>query len=174
MVPFAPRGMTAEEVKQRCIEARQPVLQPAVDLQAQPGLQVNGRGWFMWSHFYSINLLFRSEVMQSGNFPWATRRIRAADQSRTQPGIRREPTGGSVLTMGSSHRPRHSGRRCAHPWTAAPRADAGADRHVLRARARFFDRLRRHRRERRRYSWLAISTPASWRALPAGRSARCM
>jgi hypothetical protein len=31
--------------------------------------EANGRGWFMWSHFYSINLLFRSEVMQRRNFP---------------------------------------------------------------------------------------------------------
>ncbi len=31
--------------------------------------EANGRGWFMWSHFYSINLLFRSEVMQRRNYP---------------------------------------------------------------------------------------------------------
>ncbi len=39
MVPFAPRGMTAEEVEQRCIDARQPLLQPAVHFPAQPGLR---------------------------------------------------------------------------------------------------------------------------------------
>ena len=45
------------------------VLQPVFHLPAQPGLQVNGRGWFMWSHFFSINLLFRAEVLQRQEFP---------------------------------------------------------------------------------------------------------
>jgi radical SAM superfamily enzyme YgiQ (UPF0313 family) len=68
MVPFAPRGLTAEEVKQRCIEARQKfyglssVLRRGFD-------KVNSSNWFMWAHFFSINLLFRSEVLQRKDFP---------------------------------------------------------------------------------------------------------
>ena len=69
MVPFAPRGMTADEVKQRCIEARQALLQPASIFRRSLDFSVNGRDWFMWSHFFSINLLFRSEVLQRKDFP---------------------------------------------------------------------------------------------------------
>ena len=30
---------------------------------------MNSKNWFMWSHFFSINLLFRSEVLQRKDFP---------------------------------------------------------------------------------------------------------
>jgi radical SAM superfamily enzyme YgiQ (UPF0313 family) len=68
MVPFTPRGITAEEVKQRCIEARQrfygfsSIFKRGLD-------KVNSENWFMWSHFFSINMLFRSEVLQRKDFP---------------------------------------------------------------------------------------------------------
>jgi radical SAM superfamily enzyme YgiQ (UPF0313 family) len=69
MVPFAPRGMTAEEVKQRCIEARQQFYSLRSILRRSANFSVNSRNLFMWSHFFSINLLFRSEVLQRKDFP---------------------------------------------------------------------------------------------------------
>ena len=68
MVPFAPRGLTAEEVKQRCITARQKFY--SLSSVFRRGLdRVNSSNWFMWAHFFSINLLFRSEVLQRKDFP---------------------------------------------------------------------------------------------------------
>jgi radical SAM superfamily enzyme YgiQ (UPF0313 family) len=69
MVPFTPRGMTAEQVKQRCIEARQKFYSVASIFRRSLDFGVNSQNWFMWSHFFSINLLFRSEVMQRKDFP---------------------------------------------------------------------------------------------------------
>jgi radical SAM superfamily enzyme YgiQ (UPF0313 family) len=69
MVPFAPRGITAELVKQRCIEARQKFYGFRSILRRGFDFQVNSRNWFMWTHFFSINMLFRSEVMQRKDFP---------------------------------------------------------------------------------------------------------
>jgi radical SAM superfamily enzyme YgiQ (UPF0313 family) len=69
MVPFAPRGMTAEQVKQRCIEARQKFYSLASIFRRSVDFRVNSQNWFMWSHFFSINLLFRSEVTQRKDFP---------------------------------------------------------------------------------------------------------
>ncbi len=69
MVPFAPRGMTANHVKQRCIEARQKFYSIASIFRRSLDFQVNSESWFMWTHFFSINLLFRSEVLQRKDFP---------------------------------------------------------------------------------------------------------
>ena len=69
MVPFAPRGLTAEDVKQRCIEARQQFYSLRSILKRSANFSVNSRNLFMWSHFFSINLLFRSEVLQRKDFP---------------------------------------------------------------------------------------------------------
>jgi radical SAM superfamily enzyme YgiQ (UPF0313 family) len=69
MVPFAPRRMTAEEVKQRCIDARQRFYGVSSIFRRGLDFQVNSRTWFMWSHFFSINLLFRAEVLQRKDFP---------------------------------------------------------------------------------------------------------
>jgi radical SAM superfamily enzyme YgiQ (UPF0313 family) len=69
MVPFAPRGMTAEQVKQRCIEARQQFYGYSSILRRGFDLQVNARNFFMWTHFFSINLMFRSEVLQRKDYP---------------------------------------------------------------------------------------------------------
>jgi radical SAM superfamily enzyme YgiQ (UPF0313 family) len=69
MVPFAPRGMTADAVKIRCIEARQRFYRFGSIVRRSLDFQVNSRTWFMWSHFFSINLLFRSEVLQRKDFP---------------------------------------------------------------------------------------------------------
>jgi radical SAM superfamily enzyme YgiQ (UPF0313 family) len=69
MVPFAPRGMTAEDVERRCIEARQRFYSFSSIAQRSLDFQVNSGSFFMWSHFFSINLLFRSEVLQRKGFP---------------------------------------------------------------------------------------------------------
>jgi radical SAM superfamily enzyme YgiQ (UPF0313 family) len=69
MVPFAPRGISAEQVKERCIEARQTFYSLRSILRRGMDFRVNCGNWFMWSHFFSINWLFRSEVMQRKDFP---------------------------------------------------------------------------------------------------------
>jgi radical SAM superfamily enzyme YgiQ (UPF0313 family) len=69
MVPFTPRGMTAEDVKQRCIDARQRFYSFGSIARRSLDFEVNSRNWFMWTHFFSINLLFRSEVLQRKDFP---------------------------------------------------------------------------------------------------------
>jgi radical SAM superfamily enzyme YgiQ (UPF0313 family) len=69
MVPFAPRGMTAGTVAARCVEARQRFYSMRSILRRGLDRGVNGRSWFMWTHFFSINLLFRSEVLQRRDFP---------------------------------------------------------------------------------------------------------
>ncbi len=69
MVPFAPRGMTAQQVKERCIEARQAFYGYPSIFRRGLDFQVNGKSFFMWTHFFSINLLFRSEVLQRKDFP---------------------------------------------------------------------------------------------------------
>jgi len=61
--------MTADQVEQRCIEARQRFYSYASILRRSLDFQVNSRTLFMWSHFFSINLLFRSEVLQRKGFP---------------------------------------------------------------------------------------------------------
>jgi radical SAM superfamily enzyme YgiQ (UPF0313 family) len=78
MVPFAPRGMTAEQVKQRCIEARQSFYGIPSIFRRSMDFQVNASGLFMWAHFFSINLLFRSEVLKRKDFP-------LGDESYTAP-----------------------------------------------------------------------------------------
>jgi radical SAM superfamily enzyme YgiQ (UPF0313 family) len=69
MVPFAPRGMSPDEVKDRCIEARRRFYSLSSIFTRSLDFTVNSGSWFMWSHFFSINLLFRSEVMQRKDFP---------------------------------------------------------------------------------------------------------
>jgi radical SAM superfamily enzyme YgiQ (UPF0313 family) len=81
MVPFTPRGMTAGQVKERCIEARQVFYGYPSIFRRGLDLQVNGRNFFMWTHFFSINLLFRSEVLQRKDFP-------LGDESNTAPLLR--------------------------------------------------------------------------------------
>jgi len=69
MVPFAPKGLSAEMVKQRCIEARQHFYSLPSIFRRSLDPQVNARNWFMWSNFFMINLMFRGEVMQRKDFP---------------------------------------------------------------------------------------------------------
>lgn len=69
MVPFVPRGMTAADVERRCIEARQRFYAYRSIVRRSLDFRVNSRSFFMWTHFFSINLLFRSEVLQRKRFP---------------------------------------------------------------------------------------------------------
>jgi radical SAM superfamily enzyme YgiQ (UPF0313 family) len=78
MVPFSPRGITAEQVKQRCIQARQKFYSFSSILRRGFDFKVNASDWFMWAHFFSINMLFRSEVLQRKDFP-------LGDESYTAP-----------------------------------------------------------------------------------------
>jgi radical SAM superfamily enzyme YgiQ (UPF0313 family) len=90
MAPFAPRGMTAEQVKQRCIEARQKFYSISSIFRRSLDFQVNSESWFMWTHFFSINLLFRSEVLQRKDFP-------LGDEAYTAPLLRASHTQPLVL-----------------------------------------------------------------------------
>jgi radical SAM superfamily enzyme YgiQ (UPF0313 family) len=83
MLPFAPKGMSPDDVQERCVEARRRFYSFRSILRRSLDFETNGRGWFMWSHFYSINLLFRSEVMQRRNFP-------LGDESYTGPLLKAE------------------------------------------------------------------------------------
>jgi len=78
MVPFRPRGVTAAEAQEACMRARRKFYSLRSIMRRSLDFETNGRGWFMWSHFYSINLLFRSEVTQRKNFP-------LGDESYTAP-----------------------------------------------------------------------------------------
>ena len=69
MVPFAPRGMTADDVKNRCIEALHSFYSIPSILRRALDLRVNLNSLFMGLHFFSINLLFRSEVLKRKDFP---------------------------------------------------------------------------------------------------------
>jgi radical SAM superfamily enzyme YgiQ (UPF0313 family) len=69
MVPFRPEGMTADQVRERCVEARRRFYSLASILHRSLDFKVNARSFFMWAHFFSINLLFRSEVLQRKDFP---------------------------------------------------------------------------------------------------------
>lgn len=92
MVPFSPRGLSAEDVKQRCIVARQKFY--GINSVLRRGFdKVNTSNWFMWAHFFSINLLFRSEVLQRKDFP-------LGDESYTAP-LLKVHRGLSVPNIGS-------------------------------------------------------------------------
>src|SRR5258708_36237098 len=120
MVAFAPRGMTAEQVKQRCIEARQQFYGINSIFKRGLDFKVNSRNWFMWSHFFSINLLFRAEVLQRKDFP-------LGDESYTAPLIKADHGAhGRVL--------RAVGRR-RHPRADAAAGHTGARQPRVRARS---------------------------------------
>jgi radical SAM superfamily enzyme YgiQ (UPF0313 family) len=69
MVPFTPKGMTPEEVKEQCLEARQAFYSLRSIFRRSLDFRVNSGSLFMWWNFFVINLLFRREVMQRKDFP---------------------------------------------------------------------------------------------------------
>jgi len=83
MVPYAPRGMTAEQVEERCLDARRRFYSIGSILRRGLDFQVNSRTWFMGTNFFSINLLFRAEVFLRRDFP-------LGDESYTAPLVRAE------------------------------------------------------------------------------------
>ncbi len=68
-VPFAPRGMTPEEVKRRCIEARARFYSLPSMVRRSLDFRVNSNSAFMWTNFFVINGLMRREVLQRKDFP---------------------------------------------------------------------------------------------------------
>lgn len=69
MVPFTPRGMTAEQVEARCIEARAAFYSLPSILRRSLDFRVNSSTPFMWANFFVINWLMRREVLQRRGFP---------------------------------------------------------------------------------------------------------
>lgn len=84
MVPFAPRGLTAAQAADRCIEARQRFYRLSSILRRSRHAGIADGNWFMWAHFFSINLLFRAEVRQRRNFP-------LGDEAYTAPLVKAAP-----------------------------------------------------------------------------------
>jgi radical SAM superfamily enzyme YgiQ (UPF0313 family) len=69
MVPFAPKGITPEMVKEHCIQARADFYSLSSLLRRSLDFKVNSNNFFMWSKFFVINLLMRREVLQRKDFP---------------------------------------------------------------------------------------------------------
>jgi radical SAM superfamily enzyme YgiQ (UPF0313 family) len=69
MVPFSPKGMTADQVKDRCVTARRSFYSIPSILRRGIDFKVNTSGPFWMAQFFSINLLFRHEILNRINFP---------------------------------------------------------------------------------------------------------
>lgn len=68
MVPFTPKGLTADEVRRQCIEARRRFYRFG-SIAKRSFDPVNAGNPFMWSNFFVINGLIRAEVMQRKDYP---------------------------------------------------------------------------------------------------------
>lgn len=69
MVPFAPKGMTAAQVKDQCVAARRAFYSIPSILQRSIDFKVNTSNPFWMAQFFSINLLFRHEILKRMDFP---------------------------------------------------------------------------------------------------------
>lgn len=78
MVPYVPQGMTADEVRARCAEARREFFSLRSILNRGLDLKVNGGRPSMWLRFFTLNVLFRAEIDQRLGFP-------LGDESYTAP-----------------------------------------------------------------------------------------
>lgn len=87
MVPFEPRGMSAEEVRLRCIEARARFYSYPSMLKRSLDFEVNASDFFMWRNFFVINAMMRREVTQRKELPMgdAAHEIELAKASHTEP-----------------------------------------------------------------------------------------
>jgi radical SAM superfamily enzyme YgiQ (UPF0313 family) len=87
MVPFEPRGMSAEEVRLRCIEARARFYGYPSMLKRSLDFEVNASDFFMWRNFFVINAMMRREVTQRKELPMgdAAHEIELAKASHTEP-----------------------------------------------------------------------------------------
>jgi radical SAM superfamily enzyme YgiQ (UPF0313 family) len=87
MVPFEPRGMSAEEVRLRCIEARARFYSYPSMLKRSLDFEVNSSDIFMWRNFFVINAMMRREVTQRKELPMgdAAHEIELVKASHTEP-----------------------------------------------------------------------------------------
>jgi hypothetical protein len=87
MVPFQPRGMSAEEVRLRCIEARARFYSYPSMLKRSLDFEVNASDFFMWRNFFVINTMMRREVTQRKELPLgdAAHEIELVKASHTEP-----------------------------------------------------------------------------------------
>jgi radical SAM superfamily enzyme YgiQ (UPF0313 family) len=87
MVPYEPRGMSAEEVRLRCIEARARFYSYPSMLKRSLDFEVNASDFFMWRNFFVINAMMRREVTQRKELPMgdAAHEIELAKASHTEP-----------------------------------------------------------------------------------------
>ena len=69
MAPFIPRGMSAESVQQRCVQARAAFYSLGSIFKRSLDFKVNSNSFFMWSSFFVINFMMRKEVMQRQGYP---------------------------------------------------------------------------------------------------------
>ncbi|HSP17664.1 MAG TPA: radical SAM protein [Thermoanaerobaculia bacterium] len=68
MVPFTPKGMTADDVKEGCISARREFYSLG-SMWRRSMDRVNSRSAYMWSNFFGINWMIRKEVTQRRDYP---------------------------------------------------------------------------------------------------------
>ena len=87
MVPFEPRGMSAEEVRLRCIETRARFYSYPSMLKRSLDFEVNASDFFMWRNFFVINAMMRREVTQRKELPMgdAAHEIELVKASHTGP-----------------------------------------------------------------------------------------
>jgi radical SAM superfamily enzyme YgiQ (UPF0313 family) len=87
MVPFEPKGMSAEEVRLRCVEARARFYSYPSMLKRSLDLEVNANDFFMWRNFFVINAMMRREVMQRKELPMgdAAHEIELIKAAHTEP-----------------------------------------------------------------------------------------
>ncbi len=77
-VPFRPRRMTPEQVRDGCIQARAEFYSLNSIVRRSLDRQVNGENFFMWTHFFIINWMIRREVEQRAGFPLGDEAYRGA------------------------------------------------------------------------------------------------
>jgi radical SAM superfamily enzyme YgiQ (UPF0313 family) len=87
MVPFEPRGMSAEEVRLRCIETRARFYSYPSMFKRSLDFEVNASDFFMWRNFFVINAMMRREVTQRKELPMgdAAHEIELVRASHTGP-----------------------------------------------------------------------------------------
>jgi radical SAM superfamily enzyme YgiQ (UPF0313 family) len=87
MVPFEPKGISAEEVRLRCVEARARFYSYPSMLKRSLDLEVNANDFFMWRNFFVINAMMRREVMQRKELPMgdAAHEIELIKAAHTEP-----------------------------------------------------------------------------------------
>ena len=78
MVPYAPQGTTADEIRTCCAAARRNFFSVPSIFRRGLDFRVNGGNLSMWLRFFTLNVLFRAEIDQRLGFP-------LGDESYTSP-----------------------------------------------------------------------------------------